>query len=513
MVKRACKIIAFFLIGIMLFAVVQELLIPEWNSDGAAGRMISGFMALEDNSVDVLFLGTSHVERGVSPMKIYEDQKICSYNLGSSGQPIEASYVLLKQAFRTQSPKVVFLDLSMMFEDDLDKINIYYKYVMDNLYGRPGYYEVAKIYDTLPNSDGLWTALFPVAKYHTRWNDLTEKDFVLNSEKLYYSMGQYLCVNRIPSNYELKTINSLTAQMTDVPEISDSFVEYFQRIKTLCDENGAELVLMKIPVYMHPKTHGWTYVKSGIAEKFARENGVEYLDLLFADVTDPNSDSSDGGSHLNISGAEKVGAYLADYLLQNYSDLNQNGNAAYDDALEYYDKMRNVASLLEQTDFREFIKMLINNKEDWTILIYADDDYTHGMTSADYDLMEQLGLERIRSGALRDTYAAVIEGGTVLYEECSKEPIIFEGTVNGKQINITSACFNSTILSEAVIDGEDCRKAQRGLNIIVIDNASGLLIADSNFDTWSPEKTAVIDTSRAKELFRSYEQSILSYEW
>ena len=110
MVRRIVKIVAFFVIGIMLFFAVQGIFIPKWYSDGATNRVLSGFFALENDTAEVLFLGTSHMGSGVSPMKIYEDTGIVSYNLATSGQPLECSYFLLKEAFKTQSPKVVFLD-------------------------------------------------------------------------------------------------------------------------------------------------------------------------------------------------------------------------------------------------------------------------------------------------------------------------------------------------------------------------------------------------------------------
>ena len=67
---------------------------------------------MEANSVDVLFLGTSHVGKGISPMKIYENTGIKSYNLFTSMQGVESSFFLLENALKRQQPKVVFLDVS-----------------------------------------------------------------------------------------------------------------------------------------------------------------------------------------------------------------------------------------------------------------------------------------------------------------------------------------------------------------------------------------------------------------
>ena len=80
----------------------------------------------------VLFFGTSHSEFGVSPMEIYEDSGIVSYNLSTSSQPIEVTYHLLKSALETQAPNVVMLDVSSLFFDDTINTAAW-RYVLDGM--------------------------------------------------------------------------------------------------------------------------------------------------------------------------------------------------------------------------------------------------------------------------------------------------------------------------------------------------------------------------------------------
>lgn len=55
--KKAIKSVLFLLIGVMLFAVVQEVFRAK-NSDLVIEQM-GGLEAIEDNTVDALFLGAS----------------------------------------------------------------------------------------------------------------------------------------------------------------------------------------------------------------------------------------------------------------------------------------------------------------------------------------------------------------------------------------------------------------------------------------------------------------------
>ena len=61
---------------------------------------------------------------------------------------------------------------------------------------------------------------------------------------------------------------------------------------------------------------------------YAKENGLQYLDLNTAGSGlgfDWKTDTSDGGTHLNTSGARKVTNYLGAYLQKNYALKDRRG--------------------------------------------------------------------------------------------------------------------------------------------------------------------------------------------
>ena len=108
------KSILFLGIGTLLLFFVNSLFTPRWNYPVFSGNStdsIATFYAQDENVNQVIFLGTSHGETGISPMEIYKYSGISTYNLCTSGQPIEISYYLLKETIRTQNPNVVMLDV------------------------------------------------------------------------------------------------------------------------------------------------------------------------------------------------------------------------------------------------------------------------------------------------------------------------------------------------------------------------------------------------------------------
>lgn len=149
------------------------------------------------------------------------------------------------------------------------------------------------------------------------------------------------------------------------------FLNISQKIKALCDENDVELVLIKIPISNVSHYNGWNRVKSEMAHEFAEENDVTFIDLTYdVELINHETDYRDWGYHLNILGAEKVSAYLGEWMVENIDGLNTDGNADYDASLETYRVVRDIAYFQAETDFTSFLDMLYENMDHWTIYIY-----------------------------------------------------------------------------------------------------------------------------------------------
>ena len=533
MVKRIGKSMAFLVVGAMLLFGMQSIFTPKWSDDGATNRVISGFLNLENNTVDVLFLGTSYMGRGVSPMKIYEDAEICSYNLATSGQPLACSYFLLKEAFKTQSPKVVFLEAGRIMDSEGNNSNAYWRYIIDNFPRDDVFLELADAYGQIPGSDGTLSALFPIIKYHTRWDKLTADDFKRENTGSYYSAGQYVmsyCPQNLPTreNIDNRTERLLTKEEEETevkarsstgvlpsqtvkksvysPELTDYGREYVLKIKELCEENGAELVLIKMPVFLYPtitKDVSWNRVKSGIIKKFAREYNIDFFDTMYDyNVIDSKTDMHDDG-HLNCIGAEKISVFL-EKILKKY-DVRSGTNEQYEENSEKYHEVAAIAKLQSENDFQRYMCILVENRKNWTILISACDEYTNSLTPLDYHYMWQLGLRLVQSGQLRDSYLAVIDSGEVLYEAVSEGKLSYEVSVRGKDMEINSAGYAAGSFSNIFIQEEDYSVGGRGLNIVVIDNETDLIIDSVRFDTFSEYKTADRNKSDTYSRLREYE--------
>lgn len=66
----------------------------------------------DSNKPDILFMGASHCYRGFAPQVIAQKTGQSVFNLASSSQRLDTTYLLLREAVRRNKPKQVFLEVS-----------------------------------------------------------------------------------------------------------------------------------------------------------------------------------------------------------------------------------------------------------------------------------------------------------------------------------------------------------------------------------------------------------------
>ena len=311
--KKLKRVILFLLVfAVLLWACSAGIQIIVRNVSGSVSgrsRVFASVSAEKKNTIDVLVAGDSESYTSVSPMDLWDRAGIAAYDCGQPGQRIQETYYILKTAFRTQSPKLVLFETNTMFRD-------------------PGFLKNVQLSLTEPLAYH-----FPVIKYHNAWKALF--DGPGGPKKSYKG---FEIRDKVVSYEGDKEYMKETKDKAQIPEVVRIYME---KIKRLCEKNGADLLLVSAP---SPKNYN--YKKHNSLEEYARENDLSYVDLnmKFRDIgIDWKMDSYDRGDHLNISGARKVTAYIGEYLADNY-DLpdrrNDDGWREWDDlAREYLEEL------------------------------------------------------------------------------------------------------------------------------------------------------------------------------
>ena len=281
--NKVLRVCLFFAVFALLFAGVSFVMTPKDATEDAGihDADAKAFLAEPENSLDVLFLGNSETYSSIVPLKIWEQSGITSYGCGTPSQKLYQTKSFLRRALACQSPKLVFLETDILFQD-YSRIDVLYHQAEE---------------------------LVPLLRYHDRWKNLHGYDFVqpVRFASLSQNKGYVYMPGSVPPD-----VTSYMAPSDYVEPIPGKNVELLQKMHSMCQEKGAQLVLFTIP-----STMNGSMPRHNAVQLLAQQLEVAYVDMNLLQQQIPidwQTDTPDDGNHLNYYGAEKVSRYLASYL-------------------------------------------------------------------------------------------------------------------------------------------------------------------------------------------------------
>ena len=295
--------------GVVL-AAYQRLVQPKYMSDVVEGNLIADYYN-SGKDHDVLFIGDCECYENFSPVTLWRNYGISSYIRGSAQQLIWQSYYLLEDTLRYEKPEVVVFNvLSMKYGEPQNEA--YNRMSIEGM--RWSSSKIGNIKASMTDEESALSYVFPVLRYHSRWSELTADDFkyYFGAKPDFYS-GYYLRADAKPA----ANVPNPTP-LTDYA-FSDTCWDYLNRMMQLCAENDIKLVLVKAPSLYPFWYDEWDQQICEFSEKFH----VPYVNFLNADKLeatgiDFETDTYDGGLHLNVYGAEKLADWFGGYLKERY---------------------------------------------------------------------------------------------------------------------------------------------------------------------------------------------------
>lgn len=527
--KKCIKVIVFFMIGILIFGVVQYIFIPKrfpYIKSYDAGKL-KAYYAEENNSIDVLICSTSHASKGILPMELYEKYGIKSYNLSTSIQPIEATYYVLSEALKTQSPKVFVFDVSNLFMSSSEKN--YWQYVLDEMHFGKNKLAFAREYKRSAGNcdETMEELLIPMLRYHTRWKELNKQDFIeIFMDKQYFGKGGQINSIIAGADVSVEQMNLIESELlkntekskylydgeeireeheegafysVDIPEKN---IEWLKKIKALCDENDIQFLAIKVPTIYWPQSYrsAWTTEKCVIVRSLCEEQGISYYDMLYdTDLAiDWSHDTTDNGQHVNLYGAQKVSDKLGMYLREHY-ELSQEREVQWDEELSSYQEVREIALLQLEGELASYLHMLKEKHSDKTIFICVSGDMTTVLQAEEVSALRALGLQADFSDAFQKSYIAMIVSGKVKYEALSDRQLSYRGMCDKSEKSydlFSSGWWTNPEASIKIANEELASKDREGINIVVYDDEKALTIDSVCFDISTEMFTAVRNNSK-----------------
>ena len=490
---RALKLTVFVLLLALIVYCLNQTITPKYvysNATDPMSSVFSGLYEMEENTVDVIFLGSSHTGSGLNPQDMYDEAGIRSYNLASSSQSILLSYFWLKEALNYQSPKIVVLDCYELFISGTSEAAA--RKALD--YMRDGEVKSEAVQAIVADDETQSELSYTLSnvRYHTRWSELTEEDYTWAEEDVtklakgfYKKWGYCNDETYVPLEFDESEITPA--------EFDETAEEYLDKIVSLCEEKGIELILIKTPA------HSQTAERHVAVQNYADEHGLTFYDFNMKDLyeeigfeyaTDMHDSSTTGtmNAHANPSGARKMSQYLANEIL-GVNGLEGVEDSQWEETREFNEHIWQNFTLKHEEDLLTYLEML--DEERYSILISVRDEASKSLNEEVLSAMQNLGFEFTVYGNYRYSYVAIKNEGEII-ELLNEDLIETAGSLRNGRVPylITSGGYIAGSTSSIIIDGTEYSKNKRGLNIVVYDNEMKLVVDQVNFDTFSEAWTA-----------------------
>lgn len=473
--KFAIQSCCYVLILLMITFGINYLFLPKkyFNQVYTTTLTYKNFYQMENNTVDVLFAGSSHAANAFNPQVLYDEYGFRSYNLGCEQQNVLVSYYWIKEALRKQRPKVVVFDPFMMTiynEDEaLNTSEACTRMAMDSMNMSRVKWDAIKDISKIDSKQDFNSFIFTNKRFHTRWTNLGEEDFVFSMKNKTANLKGFCAITKMVENKEFEPYASL--ETNNVALLQPIMEEYMDRIVEMCDENNIDLIFVKTP------SKEWNVAKHNVVADYANKREIPFYDINVEEYYNKcgiefEEDMGDEG-HVNILGAEKITRCVGEWLSVGF-DLESVIDTQWENSRKWYQAELYNMSIPYIDNFDEYISALVD--KDYLIFVsvqYGIDGFKEGKMIEE---MGRLGLDlNIPSFG---SYCALVDSGNVIIENSSEDVISEVGNLQGGDIqyNLVSTNYINGGDTAITINGKNYSLKHNGINVVVFDKLTNKVV-------------------------------------
>ena len=339
--RRFLEFMGFFVLCFILLIFSSKLFMPKWITikDNYQKYIVDSFYKEKKNSLDVVFVGNSDLYHAISPMELWNDYGIVSYNYSQPGTKIWTDYYNLRKVLERQTPKYIFFSTDDFFANYIGKNGNISKEMMSMRWSRVKI-EALLNKDVQPSLKIRSSYAFPIIRFHSRYNELNRDDFVYSFKSAYMPTKGWVYATGVKP---LKNKDYMS-KSKKVEKIPPKIEKYIDKIVDLCNSKNIKLVLFE-----PPSADSWNHNRHNEVERYAKKKNLDFIDLnYYIDEMgiDWDTDTKDGGDHLNVSGALKTTKFFGEYITNKYKIENHKNDKKYNSWHEEYNsylKIRNNA--------------------------------------------------------------------------------------------------------------------------------------------------------------------------
>lgn len=464
------KFIVFLLIFLILFHDATDLFRTK-----SAFYMINPIYGLPKNSVDVLLFGTSHMVGTISPMDLWSEYGITSFNAGLNEQTIPSTYFEMREILKVQRPKIIVLEIYYIIQKEMitSAGKERFHWFVDNVPFSSG---VSEAIQTVMEEEDKTEYYLNFYSFHNRWKSLAQNDFQpwlsntrwnRGGDVAFYMKHSVQNEPSIVSQYETKT----------PPEIP---LEYIYKIISLCRENGIQLIFVTQPFSASDNNQKMFNYIGAVAE----EENIPYINFFyfFNEIGFDFAEDMADGEHVNYFGNQKLTSYLGEYLQTTYHLEDHRNDPKIADLWnkDYQTFSRELNNTMMKTakNLDEYFTYLQN--QDYIIAWNAYSKTALSETSLPHYLKTMdLDPSEIKE---ENWYCAVTRGGQPLYQKSFSKKPNDTYMVEDALFSFGSGITGSRNAIGVHVGRKEYSVGKTGVNLVVYDPISRKVVDSVNID-------------------------------
>lgn len=330
-VKRAAGIAGAVIIFCMITGVMNYI----YASDYIWERILWHNFYKDDGKIENIYLGSSHVYCDLNPRQLDDINGRYNFNLSSSGQTLNGSYYLLREADKNNNLSHVYLELyywcSVNYSPGIDMIDVGASANWKNTDYMKNSYNKCSYMLSLAGTEKYADIFFPFIRYRTKlgnWDyiirtmeakgtdEYSDFEFYFeyddgNGYEEYKQQGYYCSTREFPDGQRLYNQN----RVLDKDPMGEKSERYLRKIICYCQERGIPITLFVSPIdeLQLISTEHYDYYVDQVRE-IAGEYGVEFYDFNL--IKEEYLDIQHGeyfmdAGHLNNKGADMFTAFFS----------------------------------------------------------------------------------------------------------------------------------------------------------------------------------------------------------
>jgi hypothetical protein len=433
---------------------------------------VTKFYEQEDNSVDVLILGSSHAYQSFNTGILWEDYGMASYVLSGSAQPMWNTYYYLKEALKTQTPKLIVLEGYMTIEPEEYSKD---EYIIKNTYGLKWSKDKIDAI-TISAPQERWSEfLLEYIQYHNRYSSLSDADFLKNQGNPMYENWKGFVEN-------MNTVvagNPDTSGVEEREPLLDKTELYYRKTIELAQEHDIPILVVVSP-YAGITEKDAAYFNA--AQDIAEEYDIPFVNctLFYQDIGIDFAEDAADPSHLNSTGNMKFSTFVGEYISEHYEIPDRRGDAHYQswqDNADYIQALVKNYELTQADDINSFAERM---QDEHYLYFVSVDGYCTTQDEKIAVLLDALQIADNNAAGLWYTDS----NGVVWY--CGNEQGKLYLEIDGQDIGIQRIYDeNSYRYESAVSVGNtqiDCRKVTNGVNVVVYSTMTKSVVDSIGID-------------------------------